>query len=178
MIGFGGADAGHRLTAVAAGPDSLVYVGVNGISGHRGVEVVDVSTPTRPRQLSFTKMGSEPGLVLNRGMLFVVSRYISPERESLTIFRAGPRLAKLSELTLFRRSSRIVKICGNRMLIAFATPAGWDRGYSGVELIDIADPARPRQVEKFSTPGLAQAAIITNGTTLIACGVAGLLVRH
>src|SRR5207249_1143903 len=119
---------------------------------------------------------------LNHGMLFVVSSYLDPWRHVLTIFRAGPRLTKVSELTLHRRSSRIVRICGDRVLIAFAQPPAGefstDRGYSGVELIDIADPARPRRVERFSTPGLAQAAIITNRTTLIAGGVAGLLVRH
>jgi hypothetical protein len=174
--------AGLRLTAVAAGPDSMVYVGVSGISGHRGVQVVDVAIPTRPRQLSFTKEGHEPGLVLNGGMLFVVSRQTSPFRTTLTIFRTGQMLTKISELIIDSRSSRIVKICGNRVLIAFAQPRedgfSTDRGYSGVELIDIADPARPRLVERFSTPGLAQAAIIANGTTLIAGGVAGLMVRH
>jgi len=182
IVGFGGASVGYRLTAVAAGPDSLVYVGVNGVLGHRGVEVVDVSSPMRPRQLSFIKLGSEPGLVLNRGMLFVVSRYIEPLRNTLTIFRAGPTLTKVSELTLYKGSSRIVKICGSRALIAFGQPPeggfSTDRGYSGVELIDIADPARPRQIERFPTPGLAQAAIIRNGTILIAGGVAGLLVRN
>lgn len=178
ILSFGGASAGYRLTAVVAGPDSLVYVGINGVMGRRGVEVVDVSTPTLPRPASFIKLGSEPGLALNQGMLFVVSTYVGPERNTLAIFRAGPTLTRVSELTLQRHSSRIVKICGDRVLIAFAASAAWDRGYSGVELIDIADAARPRQIESFSTPGLAQAAIITNGTTLIAGGVAGLLVRH
>ena len=178
-LGFGGASAGYRLTAVVAGPDSLVFVGVNGILGHRGVEVVDVSDPTRPRHVSFTKTGSEPGLVLNRGKLFVVSTHIEPLRHTLTVFRADSSLTKVSELALHGRSSRIMKVCGDRILIAFGEPASWgDRGYSGVELIDIANPANPRQVEKFSTPGLAQAAIIANGITLIAGGVAGLLVRR
>ena len=183
VLPFGNPSAGTRLTSVAAGPESLVYVGVYGLFGHRGVQVVDVSNPALPKPVSFTVTGGEPGLAFHDGMLFVVSSYLDPWRHVLEIFRAGPTLARVSELTLYRRSSRIVKICGDRALIAFAQPpsgefAFFDRGYSGVELIDIADPARPRRVGRFSTPGLAQAAIIAHGTTLIAGGVAGILVRR
>jgi len=180
VLGFGNTS---HLTAVAAGPDRLVYVGVYGISGHRGVQVVDVSTPSQPSPVSFTVMGGEPGLALNDGMLFVVSSYLDPWRQVLEIFRAGPTLTKVSELVLHESSCRIVKICGKQALIAYSkTPEGEfafsDHGYSGVELLDIADPARPKRLATFSTPGLAQAAINVNRSILVAGGVAGLLVKR
>lgn len=184
LLDFGDPRGGVRLTGVAAGPDSLVYVAVYGISGYRGIEVVDVAIPTRPRKLSYTQTGHNPRIVSNGRMLCVVTSHIEPLRNILTIFRAGPALTKVSERTLYRRSSELMKICGTRVLVPFGSPPdngfffSLDRGYSGVEIVDIADPARPRSAGRFSTPGLAQAAITTKGMTLIAGGVAGLLVRH
>ena len=75
-----------------------------------------------------------------------------------------------------------MNVCGKLALFAYSKPPGggfalFDYGYSGVEVIDVGDSASPKRLLSFSTPGLAQAAIVLGSTIVIAGGIAGLLVR-
>lgn len=75
-----------------------------------------------------------------------------------------------------------MKVWGKQALFAYSKPperefALFDYGYSGVEVIDVGDPASPKRLLSLSTPGLAQVAIVLGSTIVIAGGIAGLLVR-
>ena len=155
---------------VVEGNYAFVLSSENYRTGENILRVIDVSNPANLREVASLAVPHPNGLAVTGGKIYVASgrqSYGTPDSETptgLTIYEWNNGLRKIGELPLGNAQS--VVVAGNVAYIGMGLRMYSEKQSGGLRVVDVSDPARPREV--CTRPGLALRRLALHGDTLYA----------
>lgn len=163
---------GFLLEEMGTYRDMVVAGGIAYLATENGLQLIDVSSPVTPKQLSFIRLKDWPGGdVLTNAVGVAVSgtlAYVAADRAGLKVLDvskpANPTIVGEYRLPEAGSAEDVVVVQG----IAYVA------GHAGLGVVDVSNPTRPSLLSFFKTSVFAESVAAAGNRAYVALGSVGL----